>query len=448
MSVSSSQLNPQAQMGAFSRAKDLHKKILFVLIALIVYRLGTFVPIPGINSIVFQEIFSQNSGGLLGMFDMFVGGAVQRMSIFALGVMPYISASIIMSLLTAVNPTLIQLKKDGGEQGRQKINQYTRYGTVFLATLQGYGLAVGLENMVGSLGSAVIEPGIFFRLTTVITIIGGTLFLLWLGEQITQKGIGNGISLIIFAGIVANLPSAIAGTFELARTGALSPFFIIALIIFVLLIVGFIVFMERAQRKVFVQYPKRQVGNKMFGGEASHMPLKLNMSGVIPAIFASSVLLLPLTLSGLSGGRGPDSINLLSNFIAPGKPLYLLLYCSLIIFFCFFYTSIVFNPKETADNLKKNGGFVPGIRPGQDTANYFDYVMTRITFVGALYLALVCVIPEILRSKFSVPFYFGGTSLLIVVVVMMDTIGQIQSNLLAHQYEDLLKKTDFKGSGL
>ena len=445
MSMSSSQINPQAQMGAFGRAKELQKKILFVLFALIVYRLGTFVPIPGIDSNVFQEIFSQNSGGLLGMFDMFVGGAVQRMSIFALGVMPYISASIIMSLLTAVNPTLEQLKKDGGEQGRQKINQYTRYGTVFLATLQGYGLSVGLENMMGPSGSAVIEPGLFFRVTTVITIVGGTLFLLWLGEQITQKGIGNGISLIIFAGIVANLPSAVAGTLELARTGAFSPFFVIALIIFVILIFSFIVFMERAQRKVFVQYPKRQVGNKIFGGEASHMPLKLNMSGVIPAIFASSVLLLPLTLSGLSGGRGPESFNILSNLLAPGKPLYLMLYLFLITFFCFFYTSIVFNPKETADNLKKNGGFIPGIRPGDNTADYFDYVITRLTVVGALYLGLVCIIPEILRAKFSVPFYFGGTSLLIVVVVMMDTIGQIQSYLLAHQYEDLLKKTDFKG---
>ena len=445
MSITTPQSNSQAQMGAFSRAKELQKKLLFVLFALIVFRLGTFIPIPGIDSNVFQEIFSQNSGGLLGMFDMFVGGAVQRMSIFALSVMPYISASIIMSLLTAVNPTLEQLKKDGGEQGRQKINQYTRYGTVFLATLQGYGLAVGLENMMGSTGSAVIDPGIFFRLTTVVTIIGGTLFLLWLGEQITQRGVGNGVSLIIFAGIVANLPAAVASTLELARTGALSPFFIIILILFVLLIFTFIVFMERAQRKVFVQYPKRQVGNKMFGGEASHMPLKLNMSGVIPAIFASSVLLLPLTLSGLSGGRGPESFNILSNYLAPGKLLYLILYLSLIMFFCFFYTSIVFNPKETADNLKKNGGFVPGIRPGEDTANYFDYVITRITVVGALYLGLVCIIPEILRAKFSVPFYFGGTSLLIVVVVMMDTIGQIQSHLFAHRYEDLLKKTDFKG---
>ena len=445
MSISSQNINTQDNMNAFGRAKELQKKILFVLLALIVYRLGTFVPIPGVDSVVFKEIFQQNSGGLLGMFDMFVGGAVQRMSIFALGVMPYISASIIMQLLTAVNPTLSQIKKEGGEQGRQKINQYTRYGTVLLATLQGYGLAVGLESMGGVTGSAVIEPGIFFRATTVITIIGGTLFLLWLGEQITQRGIGNGVSLIIFAGIVANLPSAIAGTFELVRTGALSPFFIIALIFFILLIFAFIVFMERAQRRVFVQYPKRQVGNKMFGGEGSHMPLKLNMSGVIPAIFASSVLLLPLTLSGLSGDRGSGILSTLSNYLAHGKPLYLILYLSMIIFFCFFYTSIVFNPKETADNLKKNGGFVPGIRPGENTADYFDYVITRLTTVGAIYLGLVCILPEILISKFGVPFYFGGTSLLIVVVVMMDTIGQIQSNLLAYQYQDLLKKTDFKG---
>ena len=445
MSVSSN-INAQSNMGSFGKAKELQKKILFVLLALVVYRLGTFIPLPGIDSEIFQEIFSQNAGGLLGMFDMFVGGAVSRMSIFALGVMPYISSSIIMQLLTAVNPTLEQLKKEGGEQGRQKINQYTRYGTVLLAAFQGYGLSVGLENMAGSAGSAVIDPGFFFRVTTVITIIGGTLFLLWLGEQITQKGIGNGASLIIFAGIVANLPSAIAGTFELVRTGALSPFFIIALIFFILFLFTFIVFMERAQRRIYVQYPKRQVGNKMYGGEGSHMPLKLNMSGVIPAIFASSVLLLPLTLSGLSGGRGPGFINTLSNYLAHGKPLYLILYFSMIVFFCFFYTSIVFNPKETADNLKKNGGFVPGIRPGDNTADYFDFIITRLTVVGAIYLGFVCIIPEVLISKFSVPFYFGGTSLLIVVVVMMDTIGQIQSHLLAHQYEDLIKKTDFKGS--
>ena len=330
--------------------------------------------------------------------------------------------------------------------GRQKINQYTRYGTVLLATFQGYGLSVGLENMGGVTGSAVIDPGLFFRLSTVITIIGGTIFLLWLGEQITQRGIGNGISLIIFAGIVANLPSAIAGTFELVRTGALSPFFIIALFFFIILIFIFIVFMERAQRRIFVQNPKRQIGNKMYGGEGSHMPLKLNMSGVIPAIFASSVLLLPLTLSGLTGGQGPGFINTLSSSLSHGKPLYLILYLSLIIFFCFFYTSIVFNPQETADNLKKNGGFVPGIRPGENTAQYFDYVLTRLTLVGAMYLGIVCIIPELLISKFSVPFYFGGTSLLIVVVVMMDTIGQIQSHLFAHQYKDLLKRTDFKGS--
>ena len=445
MSMSSQNINAQANMGAFSRAKDLQRKILFVLFALVIYRLGTFIPIPGIDSEVFQQIFAQNSGGLLGMFDMFVGGAVKRMSIFALGVMPYISAAIIMQLLTSINPTLSQLKKEGGETGRQKINQYTRYGTVFLATLQGYGLAVGLENMSGPSGTAVMDPGVFFRLTTVVTIIGGTIFLLWLGEQITQRGIGNGISLIIFAGIVANLPSAIAGTFELVRTGALSPFFIIFLIVFILLIFAFIVFMERGQRRIFVQYPKRQVGNKMFGGEGSHMPLKLNMSGVIPAIFASSVLLLPLTLTGLSGGRGPGFLNFLSSYLSHGKPLYLILYLSLIIFFCFFYTSVVFNPQETADNLKKNGGFIPGIRPGENTADYFDYVLTRLTVVGSLYLGLVCIIPEFLISKFSVPFYFGGTSLLIVVVVMMDTIGQVQASLFAHQYQDLLKKTDLKG---
>ena len=445
MSISSSQINPQAQMGAFGRAKELQKKILFVLFALIVYRLGTFVPIPGIDSKVFQEIFSQNSGGLLGMFDMFVGGAVQRMSIFALGVMPYISASIIMSLLTAVNPTLEQLKKDGGEQGRQKINQYTRYGTVFLATLQGYGLSVGLENMMGPSGSAVIEPGLFFRVTTVITIVGGTLFLLWLGEQITQKGIGNGISLIIFAGIVANLPSAVAGTLELARTGAFSPFFVIALIIFIILIFSFIVFTERAQRKVFVQYPKRQVGNKIYGGQNSHLPLKLNTAGVIPVIFASSLLLLPNTMSGFGAGSSSEIFLFISSYLGRGQPLYLAFFASMIIFFCFFYTGIVFNPDEKAEDLRKYGGFIPGIRPGENTSKFIDYVLVRLTTVGAIYLALVSLLPEFMLSKTSIPFYLGGASLLIVVVVMIDFITQIQSHLFQHQYEGLLKKTKLKG---
>jgi preprotein translocase subunit SecY len=409
------------------KIEELRSRIYVTLGFIFVYRLCALVTLPGVNRDQLENFTQSSSEGLLGILNLFTGGAFSQSSIMALGIMPYISASIIMSLLTHVNPTLTQLKKEGGEIGRQKINQYTRYGTVLLATFQGYGLSVGLENMGGALGSAVIDPGFFFRISTVITIIGGTVFLLWLGEQITQRGIGNGISLIIFAGIVANLPAAVAGTFELVRTGALSPFFIIALIFFIALVFIFIVFMERAQRKIFVQYPKRQVGNKMYGGEGSHMPLKLNMSGVIPAIFASSVLLLPLTLSGLTGGRGPGLINTLSTYLSHGKPLYLILYLSLIIFFCFFYTSIVFNPQETADNLKKNGGFVPGIRPGENTAQYFDYVLTRITLVGALYLGLVCIIPELLISKFSVPFYFGGTSLLIVVVVMMATIGQIQS---------------------
>jgi preprotein translocase subunit SecY len=354
--------------------------------------------------------------------------------------MPYISASIIIQLLTTVSPTLEQLKKEG-EQGRRQINQYTRYGTVLLATLQGYGIAVGLEGA----GNIVTDPGWFFRITTVITLVGGTVFLMWLGEQITARGVGNGISLIIYAGIVAELPAALIGTLELGRQGALSAGLIIALFIFAVIVIGFIVFMERAQRRLLVQYPKRQVGNKMFQGDASHLPLKLNTAGVIPPIFASSLLLLPITVANFSAGQGPEWLNSVTAMLGRGQPLYILIYVSLIVFFAFFYTAIVFNPKDTADNLKKYGGFLPGIRPGERTAEYIDYVLTRITVVGAIYLAAVCVLPEILIAEWGVPFYFGGTSLLIVVSVTMDTVAQIQSHLLAHQYEGLIKKAKLRG---
>ena len=374
------------------------------------------------------------------MFNMFAGGAIGRMAIFALNIMPYISASIIIQLLTTVSPHLEQLKKEG-EQGRKQINQYTRYGTVVLATLQGYGIAVGLEGA----GNVVTDPGLFFRLTTVITLVGGTVFLMWLGEQITARGIGNGISLIIFSGIVAELPSAIAGTFELGRQGALSTPLILGIFVMAIAVVAFIVFMERAQRRLIVQYPKRQMGNRMFQGDSSHLPLKLNTAGVIPPIFASSLLLLPITFANFSAGQGPEWLNTITALVGRGQPLYLMMYISLIVFFAFFYTAVVFNPKDTADNLKQYGGFIPGIRPGERTAEYIDYVLTRITVVGAAYLAFVCIIPEILISYAAVPFYFGGTALLIVVSVTMDTVAQVQSHLLAHQYEGLIKKAKLRG---
>ena len=412
---------------------------------LVIYRLGTYIPIPGIDPNILQDIFSQQAGGILGMFDMFAGGAFGRMTIFALNIMPYISAAIIMQLLTAVSPHLAQLKKEG-EMGRKKINQYTRYGTVLLASVQAYGLAAGLEGMSGSMGSsAVLDPGFFFRMTTVITLTSGTIFLMWLGEQITARGVGNGISLIIFSGIVANLPSSLAGTLELGRTGALSTPFIIFLFIMVVSVVAFVVFMERAQRRIVIQYPKRQMGNRMFGGESSHLPLKINVSGVIPLIFASSLLLMPMTVAGFSAGQGPGWLTTVTAFLGRGQPLFLGLYVGLIVFFCFFYTAIVFNPADTADNLKKYGGFVPGIRPGKNTAEYLDYVLTRLTTVGAIYLSAVALLPEILISQYAVPFFFGGTSLLIVVTVTMDTMAQIQSHLLAHQYEGLIKKSRLRG---
>jgi preprotein translocase subunit SecY len=437
-------LASNVNFGAFSKATELKQRIWFTLGALIVYRLGTYIPIPGIDAAVLGEIFDQQSNGLLGMFDMFSGGALGRMTIFALNIMPYISASIIMQLLTAISPKLEALKKEG-EQGRQKINQYTRYGTVLLAAVQAYGLAVGVEGMRGASGGAVIDPGVFFRVSTVITIVGGTMFLMWLGEQITSRGIGNGISLIIFAGIVANLPTALATLFELSRTGAMSAGVIILLLIVAVAVVAAIVFMERAQRRLVVQYPKRQVGNRMFGGDSSHLPLKLNTAGVIPPIFASSLLLMPVTIANFGGQSDSEWLNFISAYMGHGQPLYLAFYLGMIVFFCFFYTAIVFNPEETSDNLKRQGGFIPGIRPGAKTAEYLDYVLTRLTVLGAGYLAAVCLLPELLISQYAVPFYFGGTSLLIVVNVTMDTVAQIQSHLLAHQYEGLIRKSRLKG---
>lgn len=433
-------------LGAFAKATELKKRIWFTIGALIVYRLGTYIPLPGIDPQIMADIFRQQSGGILGMFNVFAGGALERMTIFALNIMPYISASIIVQLLTAVTPQLEALKKEG-ESGRKKLNQYTRYGTVFLALIQSYGIAVGLEGMAGTRGGAVLDPGLFFRLTTVVTLTGGTLFLMWLGEQITQRGVGQGISLIIFAGIIAELPRAFAATMELGRTGALSTFFILFLLVLIVGVITFIVFMERAQRRILVQYPKRQQGARMFGGESSHLPLKLNTSGVIPPIFASSLLLMPATVAQFTAGSGaPDWVTTVTTLLGHGQPLYMATYVALIVFFCFFYTSVVFNPNETADNLKKYGGFVPGIRPGQRTAEYFDYVLTRLTVVGAAYIAGVCLLPEFLISQYSVPFYFGGTSLLIVVSVTMDTVAQIQSHLLAHQYEGLIKKAKLRGA--
>ena len=444
MASAAEQLAANMNFGAFAKATELKKRIWFTLGALIIYRLGTYIPLPGVNPQILADLFRQQGGGILGMFDMLAGGALSRMTIFALNIMPYISASIIVQLLTAVSPQMEALKKEG-ESGRKKLNQYTRYGTVLLGTVQAWGLAVGLESMSGSMGPAVADPGMFFRIATVITLVGGTLFLMWLGEQITARGIGNGISLIIFAGIVAELPRALVSTLELGRTGALSTLFIVILLLMAVGVVFFIVFMERAQRRLLVQYPKRQVGNRVFGGEASHLPLKLNTSGVIPPIFASSLLLLPLTAVGFAGGEGPEWLQTVSRYLAHGTPLYMILYAALIIFFCFFYTAIVFNPAETAENLRKYGGFIPGIRPGKNTADYIDYVLTRLTVIGSAYLVAVCLLPEILISQHSVPFYFGGTSLLIVVTVTMDTVAQIHSHLLAHQYEGLIKKAKLRG---
>ena len=444
MASAAEQLASNINWSTFSKATELKKRIWFTLGALIVYRLGTYIPVPGIDPGILADIFEQNAGGILGMFDMFAGGALGRMTIFALNLMPYISASIIIQLMATVSPTLEALKKEG-EQGRKKMNQYTRYLTVAIATVQAWGMAVGLESMTGSMGSAVHEPGLYFRFTAVITLVGGTVFLMWLGEQITQRGIGNGISLIIFAGIIANLPSALAGTLELGRTGALGAGIIIGIIVLAIAVIAGIVFVERAQRRITIQYPKRQVGNKMMGGENSHLPLKLNTAGVIPPIFASSILLLPLTLAQFSTGEGPEWMAQVTALLGHGQPLYIALYIAGIVFFAFFYTAVVFNPQDTADNLKKHGGFIPGIRPGKNTADYLDFVLTRLTVVGAIYLSVVCIIPELLISNFAVPFYFGGTSLLIVVTVTMDTVAQVQSHLLAHQYEGLINKSRLRG---
>jgi preprotein translocase subunit SecY len=444
MASAAEQLAANINFGAFAKATELKRRILFTLGALIVYRIGTYIPVPGIDPQAFAAFFTTNAGGILGMFNMFAGGAVERMSIFALNIMPYISASIIVQLMTAVSPTLEQLKKEG-ESGRKKLNQYTRYLTLALALFQSYGIAIGLSGMEGPAGPAVPDSGAFFILSTVITLTGGTMFLMWLGEQITARGVGNGISLIIFAGIVATLPAAVAGLLEQGRVGAISAFFVIFVFVMAVAVILFIVFMERAQRRLIVQYPKRQVGNRMFGGESSHLPLKLNTSGVIPPIFASSLLLLPLTFVGFTGGQGPEWLQTMTAWLAHGQPLYMILYAAMIVFFCFFYTAIVFNPQETADNLKKYGGFIPGIRPGKNTADYLDFVLTRLTVVGSAYLTLVCLLPEFLIAQYAIPFYFGGTSLLIVVTVTMDTVAQIHSHLLAHQYEGLIKKAKLRG---
>jgi preprotein translocase subunit SecY len=445
MASAAEQLAQSMNWGAFSKATELKKRLWFTLGALVVYRIGTYIPIPGIDPAILREIFESQRGGILGMFDMFSGGALGRMTLFALNIMPYITASIIIQLMTAVSPTLETLKKEG-EAGRKTLNQYTRYLTLFLAIFQSFGIAVGLEGMQGAVGGAVIDPGMAFRFTCVVTLTGGTMFLMWLGEQITQRGVGNGISLIIFAGIIANLPSALGATLEMGRTGALSTFVILVLLVMSVLVVMAIVFIERAQRRIIVQYPKRQVGNKMFGGESSHLPLKLNTSGVIPPIFASSLLLLPLTFANFNQNDEISWLTWLTTNLAHGQPAYILLYIFLIVFFAFFYTAVVFNPAETADNLKKYGGFVPGIRPGKNTADYLDFVLTRLTVLGAGYLAAICVLPEILISQYAVPFYFGGTSLLIVVSVTMDTVAQVHSHLLAHQYEGLIKKSKLRGA--
>jgi preprotein translocase subunit SecY len=441
------QLASNLNLGAFAKAQDLKNRIYFTLGALIVYRFGTFIPIPGVDAAAFASAFKAQSGGILGMFNVFAGGAVERMAIFALNIMPYISASIIIQLMTSLSPKLEALKKEG-ESGRKQINQYTRYLTLVLAAFQAYGISIGLEGSRSDAGSVVADPGWFFRLTTVITLVGGTMFLMWLGEQITQRGVGNGISLIIFAGIVAGLPQALVGLFEMARTGAISTFVLLGLLVLMLGVVAAIVFIERAQRRLLIQYPKRQVGNRMFQGDASHLPLKLNSSGVIPPIFASSLLLLPITAAQFTSaqGGGPEWLTTLVASLGRGQPLHIAIYVGLIVFFAFFYTAVVFNPKDTADNLRKHGGFLPGIRPGEKTAEYIDYVLTRITVVGAIYLAAVCVLPEILTSYAAVPFYFGGTSLLIAVSVTMDTVAQIQSHLLAHQYEGLIKKAKLRGA--
>ena len=443
MASAAEQLASSLSLGAFSKATELKQRIWFTLTALVVYRIGTYIPIPGVDASVMAEMMQRPGGGIFGMLDMFSGGAVRRVTVFALGIMPYISASIIIQLMTAAVPTLEALKKEG-EMGRKKLNQYTRYLTAFIAMFQSYGIAIGLESMRGSFGPAVIDPGWFFRFSCVITLVGGTMFLMWLGEQITARGIGNGQSLIIMSGIVAGLPGALASLLDLGRTGALSPVFVLGFLVIAIATIAFIVFVERAQRRIPVQYPKRQMGNRMFGGDTTHMPLKINTSGVIPPIFASSLLLIPATLSGMTTG-GPLWLQDIMAQFAHGQPAYMVTYAALIVFFAYFYTAIVFNPEETAENLKKYGGYIPGIRPGAATAAYFDRILTRLTTVGGLYLVAVCLLPELLISDYGLPFYFGGTSILIVVSVTMDTVTQIQSHLLAHQYEGLIRRNRTKG---
>jgi preprotein translocase subunit SecY len=430
-------------LGKTGKFGDLWHRLGFLLGALLVYRLGAHIPVPGIDPAKLAELFNSQQGGILGVFNLFSGGALSRFTIFALGIMPYISSSIIMQLMSIAIPSLEQLKKEG-EAGRRKITQYTRYGTVALSLFQATGIAIALETQAG----LVLDPGLLFRLTTVMTLVTGTMFLMWLGEQITERGLGNGISIIIFAGISAGLPNALGGLFELVRTGAMHPLTAIVICILVVVVTGFVVFVERGQRKILVNYAKRQVGNKIYGGQSSHLPLKLNMSGVIPPIFASSIILFPATAAGWFGSS--EGMFWLKDFAAklsPGQPIYVLLYAAAIIFFCFFYTALVFNSKETAENLKKSGAFVPGYRPGEQTARYIDKILMRLTLVGAIYITLVCLLPEFLILKWNVPFYFGGTSLLIIVVVTMDFMAQVQAYIMSHQYESLLKKANFKGAG-
>lgn len=434
--------NPGSVVGKGGKFGDLKRRLWFLVGALAVYRIGAHIPVPGIDPNVLADLFNSQQGGILGMFNMFSGGALSRFTIFALGIMPYISASIIMQLMSVASPQLEALKKEG-EAGRRKITQYTRYGTVLLALFQGLGIAVALEAQPGLVG----DPGFMFRLTTVSTLLTGTMFLMWLGEQITERGLGNGISIIIFAGIAAGLPNAIGGLLELVRTGAMHPLTALIISVLVVVVTAFVVFVERGQRKILVNYAKRQVGNKIYGGQSSHLPLKLNMSGVIPPIFASSIILFPATLAGWFGAS--DSMRWLKDVastLSPGQPIYVMLYAAAIVFFCFFYTALVFNSKETADNLKKSGAFVPGIRPGEQTARYIDKILMRLTLIGAAYITVVCLLPEFLILKWNVPFYFGGTSLLIIVVVTMDFMSQVQAYVMSHQYESLLKKANFKGA--
>ena len=442
----SNSANPGGLAG-LGQLKELRQRLFFVLVALFVYRVATHIPVPGINPVALAELFNQQRGTILDMFNMFSGGALSRFSVVALGIMPYISASIIMQLLSVVDPKLKQLKKEG-ETGRRKITQYTRYGTVILATFQAFGVAIALEGQQAIGQAVVMDPGIGFRVVAITTLVTGTMFLMWLGEQITERGVGNGISMIIFAGIVAGLPSAIGGTLELSRTGEMHLLAVFGLFALAIAVTGFVVFVERGQRRITVNYAKRQVGRKMYGGQASHLPLKLNMAGVIPPIFASSLILFPATIAGwFSQSEGMGWLQDFATTLSPGQPIYVLCYAAGIIFFCFFYTAMVFDPSETADNLKKSGAFIPGMRPGEQTANYLDKVLTKLTLAGAVYITSVCLLPEFLIVKFNVPFYFGGTSLLIIVVVVMDFMSQIQAHLMSHQYEGLMKKANLKGHG-